>query len=658
EVNVHGLFYEVSADGDTSAVADSIYYLKPYMGKILVAESGPPAPEPSTPASGASVSTSPTLCVSNADHTGFPDPFSYLFEIAEDQSFTSVIRQSSFISEGSGTTCFTTSAPLTAGRLYYWRCRDKSGTATSSWSSTRTFTTPNNPPSPPTGSSPANGSTSNASRPTLTVNNGTDPEGASLTYYFEVSKYSNFSSLAAQSSAVTSGSTTSSWVVSSSLENLVQYFWRVRAYDNIEYSSWSPTMSFTLDVVQTNNPPSVPTVYSPPDNATLTYISVSLSWNNSIDQDGDPLTYEAQLYDSAGSTLLESTSGISQGTGPTTSHSPSYSFTNATWYRWQVRAFDGNDYSGWMTTADFYLDTLYGVNQPPNAPMPISPNNLDTMISLQVSLSATPSYDPESDVLTYNFVVYSDSLLSNLIENKSNLTAPAPGNNIIWPITEALSSGSRYFWSCRASDGNNYSPWATTRSFWVFDFSVNVNEAVPVNEEPKSGATVHETQPRLSVANIISAYDENLYYFEVSEDSTFINRLFSGPIEENPIGYTDWEVAVPLESDKTYYWRSRANNSPYSKVFAFTIDANIIMAPNPFQPFVHDQVSIFNMDPEGTLTITTVANEVVRVIHGNASGQVIWDVTSSDGQALASDVYLCYYKDKNTTQRFKFAVIK
>ncbi|MCP4567733.1 MAG: hypothetical protein GY841_09150 [FCB group bacterium] len=40
EVNVHGLFYEVSADGDTSAVADSIYYLKPYMGKILVAESG------------------------------------------------------------------------------------------------------------------------------------------------------------------------------------------------------------------------------------------------------------------------------------------------------------------------------------------------------------------------------------------------------------------------------------------------------------------------------------------------------------------------------------------------------------------------------------------------------------------------------------------
>jgi len=34
-VNVHGLFYSIDADGNASARADSVFYMKPYMGKIL-----------------------------------------------------------------------------------------------------------------------------------------------------------------------------------------------------------------------------------------------------------------------------------------------------------------------------------------------------------------------------------------------------------------------------------------------------------------------------------------------------------------------------------------------------------------------------------------------------------------------------------------------
>jgi hypothetical protein len=64
------------------------------------------------------------------------------------------------------------------------------------------------------------------------------------------------------------------------------------------------------------------------------------------------------------------------------------------------------------------------------------------------------------------------------------------------------------------------------------------------------------------------------------------------------------------------------------------------------------------MDPEGTLTITTVSNEVVRVLHGNPSGVVTWNVTNGDGRQLASEVYLCYYKDTRTVNRFKFVVIR
>ena len=83
------------------------------------------------------------------------------------------------------------------------------------------------------------------------------------------------------------------------------------------------------------------------------------------------------------------------------------------------------------------------------------------------------------------------------------------------------------------------------------------------------------------------------------------------------------------------------------------------MAPNPFRPSAgHQRVTVYNMAPEGTLTITTIANEVIRVISGNTTGLVTWNVTNDNGKTLASDVYLCYYRDDEKVNRFKFAVIR
>jgi len=39
-VNMHALYREISADADTSEAADSIFYLKPYMGKVLILDQG------------------------------------------------------------------------------------------------------------------------------------------------------------------------------------------------------------------------------------------------------------------------------------------------------------------------------------------------------------------------------------------------------------------------------------------------------------------------------------------------------------------------------------------------------------------------------------------------------------------------------------------
>jgi len=662
-VNMHALYFEIDADADTSTVADSIFYLKPYMGKILLIAEGcaaaPSSPTVFSPAPGSAVGVTPTLCVSNSNHGSCPDPVTYQFEIAEDEAFSTVVRQSGWIGEGSGTTCYTTSAPLEEGRRYRWRCRATNGTAISRWSDTYDFTTPNGPPPAPTGNAPADQGTVDVLQPILTVNNVADPNGTPVVYYFQVSKFANFTSLAAQSGPVAEGPGTSSWQVSPALENGSAYFWRARAYDDIAYGNWMTARSFTVDAAITNQPPTTPTVYSPPNGATVTFVPISLSWHNSTDPDGNSITYHLELFDSAGTALFDSASGISQGTGATTSYSPQVSLNNAEWYSWRVQAFDGMDYSPWMSFVRFYLDTLYGVNQPPQAPTLVSPLDYDTMISLQVSLTASQSFDPESDPLTYEMALYSDSELTNKIDSAKGLQVIGGGENVVWPISIALTSGHRYFWSCRAFDGQNYSDWAPTYTFWAFDFSVNADETAPTNVYPIDGEVVTRTRPQLEVSNVITALEENVYYFEVSEDTLFTNRLYSGPVPEGYSGRTTWEVSAPLNSRQVYYWRSRANNSPYSEVSSFAVDAAIIMAPNPYQPTRgHQQVTVFNMAPEGTLTITTVTNEVVRVLSGNSAGEVVWDVTNSNGKKLASDVYLCYYKDRDRNDKFKFVVIR
>jgi hypothetical protein len=662
-VNMHDLYYEIDADADTSTVADSIYYLKPYMGRILIVASAcgapPSTPVEASPGPGSSVGVSPTLCVSNSSHGSCPDAVTYQFQIADDAAFTSVVRESGWIAEGGSTTCFTTSAALAEGHRYYWRCRATNGTATSRWSDGSNFTTPNDPPPTPTGDSPANQGTVDALQPVLTINNVTDPNGTPLSYIFQVSKFSNFSSLAAQSGQVTEGSGTTSWQVSPALENGSAYFWRARAYDGIAYSGWMTARSFTVSVSSTNHPPTAPTVYSPPNGATVTFMPMSLSWHNSTDADGDNITYSLELYDSAAVTLIDSASGLSQGSGGTSSYSPQPTLANAAWYSWRVRAFDGMDYSSWMPIVRFYLDTLYGVNQPPDAPQLVSPMNYDTMISLQVSLVAAQSFDPESDPLTYEFAIYSDAALNNLIDSAGGLTPFGTGDNIIWPVTAPLISGGRYFWTCRAFDGTNYSDWATVYTFWAFDFSVNTDQTAPENVYPINGMKIQKTRPTLEVDNVISTLDENLYYFEVSKDSLFTNRVYSGPVQEDPSGRTSWEVTTPLESGHVYWWRSRANSSPYSDVESFLVDAKVYMAPNPFMPGKgHSQVTIYNMSADGVLTVTDLNNQVVRVIDGNSTGLVTWDVTNDNGRPLVSDVYLCYYKDRDRVDKFKFAVIR
>jgi hypothetical protein len=250
-VNMHQLYREIDVNADTSVTADSVFYLKPYMGKILITTDScgrpPSAPIPVSPASGSAVGNFPTLCVSNSNHGNCPAPISYRFQISDNSSFTTIVRQSGWVVEGASTTCYTVNPPLSNGFRYYWRCQAFNGTVTSGWSSVYSFTTPNSPPPAPAGISPADQETVDSLQPVLIVNGVIDPNGTPLAYYFQVSRYSNFSLLAAFSGGIAENGGTVSWRVNSPLENSTTHYWRVRAFDGVSYGGWMNTRSFTID---------------------------------------------------------------------------------------------------------------------------------------------------------------------------------------------------------------------------------------------------------------------------------------------------------------------------------------------------------------------------------------------------------------------------
>jgi len=624
----------------------------------------PTTPTVYSPPNSATVTFIPVSMTWHNSTDADSDPLIYELQLFDSAGVT-ILDSASGISQGSGsTTSYALGYDFENNEWYRWRARAFDGTDFSAWMATATFHidtvgATNNPPPAPTPVSPANGSEVSSAHPTLTIGNVTDPDGTPVVYYFQVSKFSNFSSLAAQSGAMTPGASNTSWQVTTALENGSGYFWRAVAFDGIAYSPWSSTPSFTVNTAIGNEVPTTPTVYSPPNGATITYMPVSVAWYNSTDANGDLLTYDVQLLDMAGTNVLDSAIGISQSTGATTSYAFAFDFDNQMWYRWRTRANDGSEYSEWMTSAAFYLDTLYGLNQPPEAPGLDTPGDMDTLTTLQVSLVTNPSFDPEGDNLTYQFMLYADSAHTTVVDSVSGITPGSPGSVITWPISSTLSSGAVYFWTCRANDGSNYSEWADDHCFWAFDFSVNTDQEAPDPMYPPDGMEIEKTKPTLEVYNVVSNEPENLYHFEVSEDSTFVQRIYSGPVEEDHSGKTGWQIPVPLESGKEYFWRCRANNSPYNKTATFVVDANVFIGPNPFEPAKgHDQVTIFNMAEDGVLTITNLNNEVIRVIKGNSLGTVTWDVTNNDGQQLATDVYLCYYQDSDKTVTFKFAVIR
>jgi hypothetical protein len=221
----------------------------------------------------------------------------------------------------------------------------------------------------------------------------------------------------------------------------------------------------------------------------------------------------------------------------------------------------------------------------PGAPTLAYPPDAGLVTAVRPTLAVTNAVHAENFLLTYQFEVYSDPNLSNLV---AQVPLVASGSGVTaWPLDINLPDNARYWWRCRAWYATNAGPWMPVATFYVNTLGLAPLRVVLA--APFNGSVVPDTNALFSwYAGVDPAGDFiQLYDFQVDSDPAFGAPLvssslpMSGPV--NPL--SDVTISVPLgsyvgaqnlQSGVPYYWRVRAEDGhgmigPWSGQWQFTV---------------------------------------------------------------------------------------
>jgi len=302
-----------------------------------------------------------------------------------------------------------------------------------------------------------------------------------------------------------------------------------------------------------SNAPSTPVVASPAVGSSVAEDQPTLIATNSTDPDGDPVSYQFEIYsDSALTTLVAASGAVEEGPGATGWQVPTALAENGLYF-WRVRAGDGHGWSEWA----YGRFTVNVVNEPPGAFAVSAPADDTEVATLTPELSATNSADPDGDVVTYRFEVYADAGMAALSAHSEEI-AQGSGGTTSWVVNPELSEDTLYYWRAVASD-----PFGASAATPLSTFFVNTQNAAPTSPtalSPVLDAEVPGPSETLTVSNAADPDDETLWYlFELDQTETFgPDTTDSGWITEGT-ATTSW-LAEGLQENTRYYWRTKASD--------------------------------------------------------------------------------------------------
>jgi len=393
-----------------------------------------------------------------------------------------------------------------------------------------------------------------------------------------------------------------------------------------------------------------PSIDAPADGSAVSSSHPLLSVNDALSPEGAPLVYEFQLFADAPLTLpLPGVTGVPQ-TPTRTAWRVAANLAEDQTYWWRARASDGFSQSPWSDVASFIVDAL---DLPPSAPLPDTPRPGARVASRQPLLTVVNGLDPEGKSLLYEFRVAQEPDMTSVLTSATGIAEGFGRTSWLLPIL--LEEDATYYWSARAHDAVNASPWSDPVSFRVD--AVNASPSAPVPLRPVGGVRVETFVPELVVTNSQDAENDPLTYrFQIDRVASFDSvELQVSPDVPEGVGQTAWSPALPLQENTTYYWRAAASDGntsgPWSLAHFFVNVANEAPGtPVPLDPVDHRAVDTATptlrlrntTDPDGDpltyeFEVRDEADAVVASTQGVPSGaaETTWTVPTALGEDRA-----------------------
>ncbi len=379
-------------------------------------------------------------------------------------------------------------------------------------------------------------------RPSLVVGEVEDPDGDTVTYEFELFADEYLREAIAAAQGVTGNGSQAQWLVPEDLEEDHSYVWRVRATDGVAFSRWR----YGAFKVNTENlAPGTVKLSLPANEGAVATRQPVFEAGNSLDPDGDALTYHFEVYaDDALTQLIEASEALVAGTSGTTQWTMSTaSLEDLSTYYWRVGVVDESGLESWSSVGSFTVDMF---NQPPNAPVIAAPEVGGRSVTSDVELWAQGGSDPEGAPLVYYFEIDREANFSTEALQVS-AGIPAQSEGAVWQVT-GLEENALYHWRVKVSDGMQESPWVTG------SFRIDAANEAPL--EPKLMNPGHlawegSLTPVLESAPASDPEKDNLtYHFELYGDEELTT-----PLVQASSAQPRFELTAPLADNSLYYWR-------------------------------------------------------------------------------------------------------
>jgi hypothetical protein len=304
------------------------------------------------------------------------------------------------------------------------------------------------------------------------------------------------------------------------------YWWRVDVIDGL-YNT-SAMFNFTI-AESINNPPEKPTCVWPSDNEFDVSISTTLKCHV-IDLDSDNL---AVSFYYENTTIIQTINDV---TNDSDVESAELSLQYETEYKWYVMSDDFTyyNYSDIFTFTTESEPEIPPENNPPDAPILISPDNNSIDVSISTTLKVDVN-DIDDDLMNVSFRWYNDSLIEYFVDSTNGVIESSP---------LSLEYNTTYSWYARCED-----EYDSTLSD-MFTFTTELEPEIPENNAP----TIIDSIPRMFIQGFV-IFDNDMFMIWkdnsilVSDLKVIFSDLNSSNLTIEKFNYTSGFFESTIDSD-------------------------------------------------------------------------------------------------------------